>query len=49
MEDTGLGFNNDDYKVFNKETYQKVLDTLEDSDARFYIAADDVLHGYNER
>lgn len=47
MEDTGLGFNNDDYKVFNKETYQKVLDTLEDSDARFYITADDVLHGYH--
>ena len=47
MEDTRLEDIN--FDVFDKESYQKVLDTLEDSDARFYITADDVLHGYNGR
>lgn len=45
MEDTRLEDIN--FDVFDKESYQKVLDTLEDSDARFYITADDVLHGYH--
>lgn len=44
MEDTRLDIN---YDVFNKEAYQKVLDTLVDPSARFYITADDVLHGYH--
>ena len=44
MEDTRLDIN---YDVFNKEAYQKVLDTLENPAARFYITADDVLHGHS--